>query len=90
MIDGMTRCEKSLDRGTLDGEYLTVFNVILAWVRIALVDAICEGSIVCHEVGYTPCVIAVPVREQDMGNIEVSFFQDFDYSFSPYWDSLRG
>jgi hypothetical protein len=35
-------------------------------------------------------VIAVPVREQGVRNMEISFFQNFDESFSPYWDSLRG
>ena len=70
----MTGCEESCDSGTLDGEYLTVFNVILAWIRIALVNAICEGDIVCNEVGNTARVIAVPVCEQDVRNMEVSFF----------------
>lgn len=74
MINGVTGCEESFDSGTLDGECLTVFNVILAWIRIALVNAICEGGIVCNEVGNTARVIAVPVREQDVRNMEISFF----------------
>lgn len=74
MINGVTGCEERLDRGTLDGECLTVSNVILAGIRIALVNAIGEGGIVCNEVGNTARVIAVPVREQDVRNMEISFF----------------
>ena len=59
----MTGCEESFDGGTLDGECLSVFNLILAWVGIAFINTICEGGIVCNEVGNTACMIAVPVRE---------------------------
>ena len=74
MINGVTGGVESFDSGPLDGKYLTVFNVILAWIRIALVNAICEAGIVCNEVGYTARVIAVPVREQDVRDMEISFF----------------
>ena len=74
MINGVTGCEESFDRSTLNGEYLTVFDVVLAWIGIALVNAFCEGGIVCNEVGNTARVIAVPVREQDVRDMEVSFF----------------
>ena len=63
MIEGVTGCEESFDSGTLNGESLTVFNVILAWIRIALVNAIREGGVVCNEVGNAARVIAVPVSE---------------------------
>lgn len=73
MIRGVTWCEESFDSGTLDGKRLAVFNAMLAWIRVALVNAIGEGGIVRNEVGYTARVIAVPVCEQDVRNMEISF-----------------
>jgi len=63
VIKGVAGREKGLYSGTFDGENLAVFDVVLAWVRVAFINPICEGCVVFNEVRHTTCVIAMPVRE---------------------------
>ena len=71
MIERVTWCVDRTNRCTFDMEHLSILDRLLGRARGILVDRIGKVGVQTQEIWYTACVIAMPVREQDMGKLNL-------------------
>lgn len=72
-------------RRALHPEDLPVRDGLLRLARLVLVDGVLEVRVQAHQVGHAARVVAVPVREEHLGDFDVGLVARFRYDFGPFW-----
>jgi hypothetical protein len=88
VVDCVAGGEEGAEDGSFGFEDLAVFDGELTGAGLVFVNSGGEAWIVGDEVGDASGVVAVPVGKEDVGNFEVSFFQEFGYICCPDGDTL--
>jgi len=88
VIDGVARCEYGAHGGALGAEDLPVLDIVLPAVGLVFVDPSAEGGVVGYQIWNPPCVVAVPMCQKDVREVEVSLAEELGQVFCPDGDAL--
>lgn len=76
MVVRVAWCVHSPDRSSLDAaEHLAVLDRSLAMLRGVFINTIREVRVHPDQVGYTPGVVSMPVRQEHLGQFDGPFAQ---------------